>query len=148
MVGIAGTIVPILPGPFLVAGAIALWGVVTGGSWGWSIAAFAVVLIALATGLKYLIPARWMRDDGVPSMILIVGGLVGLVGFFVIPVVGLILGFIAGVFVAELWRVRSVARAWPTTVTAMKAAGLGMLIDLASVLIVTAAWVAVVFAHN
>ncbi len=148
MVGIAGTVVPILPGPFLVAGAVALWGIVTGGTWGWGIAAFAVILVALATGLKYLIPARWMRDGGVPSIVLIVGGLAGIVGFFVIPIVGLILGFIGGVFVAELFRVKSVDKAWPTTWTAMKAAGLGMLIDLASVLLVSAAWVGVVVAHT
>ena len=148
MVGIAGTIVPVLPGPFLVAGAVALWGIVTGGSWGWGIAAFAVVLVAAATGLKYLIPARWMREGGVPSMVLTVGGLAGIVGFFVIPIVGLILGFVAGVFVAELVRVKTLQKAWPTTWTAMKAAGLSMLIDLASVLLVTAAWVGVVLAHD
>jgi uncharacterized protein YqgC (DUF456 family) len=148
VVGIAGTIVPILPGPFLVGGAVAVWGVVTGGTWGWGIAAFAVVLIALATGLKYLIPARWMREGGVPSIVMIVGGLAGLVGFFVVPIIGLFLGFIGGVFVAEVIRKKSIGQAWPSAWTAMKAAGLSMLVDLASVLIVSAAWVGVVVAHN
>jgi uncharacterized protein YqgC (DUF456 family) len=146
LVGIAGTIVPVLPGPFLVAGAVAIWGGVTGGGLGWGLAAFAIVLVGLATAIKYLIPAKWMRDDGVPGIVLIAGGVLGLIGFFVIPVVGLILGFIGGVFLAELVRVKSVQLAWPTTVTAMKAAGLSMLIDLASVLLVTAAWIAAVIA--
>mgnify|MGYP003602356703 CR=1 FL=1 len=61
-------------------------------------------------------------------------------------IIGTVLGFIGGVFLAELVRVKSVAQAWPTTVTAMKAAGLSMLIDLASVLIVTAAWIGAVIA--
>lgn len=128
------------------AGAVAIWGGVTGGAIGWGIAALAVILVGLATAIKYLIPAKWMRDDGVPGMVLVAGGILGVVGFFVIPVVGLILGFIGGVFLAELVRVKSVAQAWPTTVTAMKAAGLSMLIDLASVLIVTAAWIGAVIA--
>lgn len=139
---------PVLPGPFLVSAAVALWGIVTGGTLGWGIAIGAVVIVALATGLKYLIPARWMRDGGVPGIVLIAGGVGGLIGFFVVPIVGLILGFIAGVFLAELVRVRSLSSAWPTTWTAMKAAGLSTLIDLASVLIVTAAWVGAVIAQS
>ena len=144
LVGIVGTIVPVLPGTLLCAGAVALWGVVTGGTPGWAAVVVAVLLLALTTGLKYLIPARWLKEDGVPSWVLIGGGVVGVVGFFVIPVVGIIVGFIAGIFLAELLRLRSVARAWPTTWTAMKAAGLSSLIELAGALFITAGWVAAV----
>lgn len=118
----------------------------TGGVWGWSLAIFAVALVALATLLKYLIPARWLRDGGVPSIVLLAGAVGGIIGFFVIPVVGIVVGFLLGIFLAEWIRMRSLRQAWPTTVTAMKAAGLSLLIDLASVLIVAAAWVAVLMA--
>lgn len=137
---------PVLPGPFLVAGAVAVWGVVTGGTIGWTIAAVAIIVVGLATGGKYLIPAKWMRDGGVPGWVLLIGGVGGILGFFVVPVIGVVLGFIAGVFLAELLRLKSVQQAWPTTWTAMKAAGLSMLIDLAAVLIVTAAWVGALIA--
>ncbi len=147
VVAVVGTVLPVLPGPFLAAGAVALWGVVAGGVWGWSLAIFAVALVALATLLKYLIPARWMRDGGVPAIVLVAGAVGGIVGFFVIPVVGIIVGFLLGVFLAEWIRVRSLREAWPTTVTAMKAAGLSLLIDLASILIVGAAWVGVLLAR-
>ncbi len=126
---------------------MAVWGVVAGGVWGWSLAVFAVALVALATLLKYLIPARWMRDGGVPAIVLVAGAVGGIIGFFVIPVVGIIVGFLLGVFLAEWIRVRSLREAWPTTVTAMKAAGLSLLIDLASILIVGAAWVGVMIAR-
>lgn len=126
---------------------MAVWGVVAGGVWGWSLAVFAVALVALATLLKYLIPARWMRDGGVPAIVLVAGAVGGIIGFFVIPVVGIIVGFLLGVFLAEWIRVRSLREAWPTTVTAMKAAGLSLLIDLASILIVGAAWVGVMVAR-
>lgn len=144
LVGIVGTILPVLPGTLLCAAAVALWGVLTGGTPGWSVAVAAVLLLALTIGLKYLIPARWLKEDGVPAWVLVAGGLVGIVGFFVIPVVGLILGFIVGIFLAELIRLRSLARAWPTTWTAMKAAGLSSLIELAGALFITAGWVAAV----
>lgn len=143
LIGIVGTIVPILPGAFLVAGAVALSGVILGGPWGWGVAAFAVVFTAAATWLKFLVPAKWMKDGGVPTWILGLGAVGGIVGFFVIPVVGLFVGFILGVFLAELIRLRSIGKAWPTTVTAMKAAGLSTLIDFSCAVLVTAAWVAV-----
>lgn len=146
LIGIIGTVFPILPGTFLVAGAVALWGILLGGPTGWGLAVAAIVLTALATGLKFLIPARWMRDGGVPHWILVVGAVAGIVGFFVIPVVGLFIGFIAGVFIAELTRVRTLSKAWPTTVTAMKAAGLSTLIDLSCAVLVTTGWIAVMLA--
>ena len=108
LVGITGTIIPILPGTFLVAGAVAVAGVVQGGPWGWGLAIAAVALTALATGLKFLVPARWMREGGVPTWILIVGAVAGIAGFFLIPVVGLFIGFIVGVFSAEAFRVRDI----------------------------------------
>ena len=141
LVGITGTIVPILPGTFLVAGAVAVAGAVQGGPWGWGLAAFALIITAVATGVKFLVPAKWMKAGGVPTWILAVGAVGGLLGFFLIPVIGLIVGFIAGVFVAELVRLRSLGKAWPTTVTAMKAAGLSTLIDFSCAVVVTAAWV-------
>jgi uncharacterized protein YqgC (DUF456 family) len=145
LVGIVGTIIPVLPGTLLCAAAVALWGVINGGTPGWAAVIAAILLLALSTGLKYLIPARWLKEDGVPSWVLVVGGIAGVVGFFVIPVVGLILGFIAGIFLAEVLRLRSPARAWPTTWTAMKAAGLSSLIELAGALFITASWVTAAF---
>ena len=144
-VGIVGTLFPVLPGAFLCAGAVALWGGFTGGATGWGVAVAAVVLVLIAFGLKYLIPARWLKDGGVPNWVLLLGGIGGIVGFFFLPIVGLIVGFIAGIFVAELIRLRSLGKAWPTTWTAMKAAGLSTLIDFASAVFITAIWVAALF---
>lgn len=146
LVGITGTIIPVLPGTFLVAGAVALGGAVQGGPWGWGLAAIAVAVTTAATGLKFLVPARWMRDGGVPTWILVAGALAGIAGFFLIPVIGLFIGFLVGVFAAEAVRLRNLRQAWPTTVTAMKAAGLSTLIDFSCAVLVTAMWAAVTFA--
>ena len=53
-------------------------------------------------------------------------------GFFVVPVVGLVLGFVAGVYAAERRRV-GVEAAWPSTLAALRAVGLCILIELAAV---------------
>ena len=68
------------------------------------------------------------------------GDLVGIVGFFVIPVVGLFIGFIAGVYVAEVPRHRNHSEAWRSTVHATKAAGLSILVELFGALLASAVW--------
>ena len=143
LVGIAGTIVPVLPGALLVGGAVVVWAFVEGGAVAWTTAALVLVVIAAGQALKYLLPGRRLRDSGIPGVTLVVGGVLGVVGFFILPVVGLIVGFLGGVYLAELARLRSARDAWPSTLTAMKAAGLSMLIELASALLATSMWLAV-----
>ena len=92
LVGLAGTIVPILPGALLVAGAIIVWAVLTGGTTAWAIAIGAIAIIAVGQLLKYLIPGKQMKASGVPNWVLVVGGVGAVIGFFVIPVVGLVIG--------------------------------------------------------
>jgi uncharacterized protein len=69
----------------------------------------------------------------------------GVVGFFVVPVIGLFIGFVVGVFAAE-WRRLGHARAWPSTKHALKAAGLSILIELCFGVLAAWAWVAGVVA--
>lgn len=140
VIGIVGTVFPILPGALLVGAAVAVWGVVTGGSGGWTVVAAAVGITAVAQVLKYLWAGRAMSRDGVPGWIMVLGGVGGVIGFFVIPVVGVVVGFVLGVYLAEVLRLRSVTGAWPTTVSAMKAAGIATLVELTGALLVTAAW--------
>ena len=77
---------------------------------------------------------------GVATGLSVVGGIVGIVGFFVVPVVGLILGFILGAMVSELVRGWSFEQAWRGAVAAMKAAGASMLVELSGALIATTIW--------
>lgn len=142
VVGIVGTIVPILPGALLVGGAIVVWAALTGGTTAWLVAAAAVLIIAGGQLLKYLIPGKQLKASGVPNWVLAVGAVVGIVGFFVVPVIGLVLGFILGVFLAEAGRLKTFKDAWPTTVQAMKSAGWSVLIEFGSTVLAAAVWVA------
>lgn len=140
VVGLFGTVVPILPGAVLVAGAIVVWAVVTGGTAAWVIAIGALALIAAGQVLKYLVPGKQLKASGVPNWVLIVGAVAAVVGFFVIPVVGLVIGFILGVFAAEAIRLKTFTNAWPTTWQAMKSAGWSVLIEFGSCLLAAALW--------
>ncbi len=141
LIGIVGTVVPVLPGTLLCGAAILVWGIVEGGhAWWFTIGA--LIIITIGVVLKYAIPGKRMKASGVPWWVMFVGAVAGIVGFFLIPVVGLFIGFLLGVYVAEIARLKSIAKAWPTTVEAMKAVGISTMIDFACAVFATAIWVA------
>ena len=144
LVGLVGVVVPALPGLLLVWGAVLVWALVERTAAAWVLLAAATALVAVSQVVKYLVPSRRMRAAGVPTVSLAAGGLVGAVGFFVIPVVGAFLGFVLGVYLAERLRLGNHALAWSSTRHALKAAGLSILIELAAGLLIASAWLATV----
>jgi uncharacterized protein YqgC (DUF456 family) len=135
--GLAGIIVPVLPGTILIGAAIVGWAAFTGGEAAWVAAGIAVALLAVGALVKFAVPRRRLRDVGVPTSTIVVGGILGIVGFFVIPVVGLFVGFVGGVWLAEARRL-GVRNARPSTKSAIGAVGLSILIELAFGLVATA----------
>jgi uncharacterized protein YqgC (DUF456 family) len=140
VVGLVGILVPVLPGLLLVWAAVAVWSTERQDTAGWVVLVVVTALALAGTALKYLLPGRRMRSQGVPSLTMVAGGALGLVGFFVIPVVGLFLGFVLGVYLAERRRLRQHDAAWASTVVALKAAGWSMLIELLTGLLIAATW--------
>lgn len=141
LVGLFGAVVQIYPGSLLVLAAVVTWAVVTGGTVGWTVAIVAVVAVAAAGIGKYLYAGRYLKAAGVPNRTLLVGGVVGVVGFFVVPVIGLPLGFVLGVYLSEWQRRRQVSEAWRATLAALRATGWTILIELGGALLATGAWV-------
>lgn len=140
LVALVGVVVPLLPGSLLVGGAVLVWALYVGTTAAWTTFAVAVAVLAAGQVAMYLVPGRRLRAAGVPGRTLIAGAALGVVGFFVVPVVGLVLGFVGGVYLSELARVGS-REAWPATVHALKAAGLSVLIELGACLLAASAWV-------
>ena len=138
-VGLVGIVVPGLPGSLLVVGAILVWAIVVGTATGWAVFGVAVTLILVGTVVKYAVPGRRMKREGVPTSTLMLGALLGVVGFFVIPGVGIVVGFVLGVYLAELRRL-GLERAGPATVSALKAVGLSMLIEFLACLAAAVTW--------
>lgn len=145
VIGIVGTVVPLLPGSLLVAAGVILYAVLIGEPIAWAGAAVALIVLAVGMVAKWLVPAKRVSGQ-VDNLPIIVGGIAGVIGFFVIPVVGILVGFIVGVLGTELIRTRSWQRAWPATKTAIHAAGLSLLIELASVVVAGCVWLATILA--
>lgn len=147
-VGLVGVLVPLLPGTLLVYAAIAVWAFVEQNTVGWVVLGVVTAILAATMAIKYLWPVKRMRAADVSPATLAAGAVAGVIGFFVIPVLGLLVGFVLGVYLAELAHRRDQRRAWASTVHAVKGAALSVGVELAGGLIATAAWVVgVVLTH-
>jgi uncharacterized protein YqgC (DUF456 family) len=140
-VGVIGILVPVLPGLILVLAGIAVWAVPRGDALGWWVLGIAAAIVVVGSIAKYLLPGRRMRESGVPTRSVVAGALLGIVGFFVIPVVGLFIGFPLGVYLSELLRLRDSSKAWPSTRAALGAVGFSILLELATGLLAAGVWV-------
>ena len=116
-----------------------LWAWTEATSTGWVVFAVATSFIALGSIVKYVVPGRRLKEHGIPGSTLVLGGLLGVVGFFVIPVIGLLIGFVLGVYLAELRRLGSIA-AWPATKHAVRAVGVSILVELVATLLAAVTW--------
>ncbi|MFY1698180.1 DUF456 domain-containing protein [Solwaraspora sp. WMMA2101] len=141
LVGLIGVVVPILPGLLLCWAGVLGWAIFSDAGGGrWLIVAVATLVAVGGTAVKYLWPGRDLKRAGVPNRSLLIGGVLGLVGFFVIPFIGLIVGFVLGVWLAERLRLGDFAAAWPATKRAVLAVGLAMLIELGAALAIAGLW--------
>jgi hypothetical protein len=140
LVGLVGIVVPLLPGLLLVWAAVLVWAVEAQNPTGWVVLGIATTLALLGTLLQYLLPGRRMARAGVTTSSTVAGVALGVVGFFVIPVVGAFLGFALGIYLAERIKLGTHAAAWPSTKHALKAIALSMGIELLTGLAIITAW--------
>jgi uncharacterized protein YqgC (DUF456 family) len=146
-VGIVGIALPILPGLVLVVAGVAVWAVSRADAVAWTVLGIVIAIAVVGSVVKYLLPGRRLRDSGVPGRTIAAGAVLGVIGFFLIPVLGLFIGFVAGVYLAELARLGGPEAAWPSTRQALAAVGWSIVIEMATGLLVAAVWVgALIFA--
>jgi uncharacterized protein YqgC (DUF456 family) len=143
VVGLFGVVVPVLPGLLLCYGAVAAWAIFADAGWGrWLVLGLCTLWAVIGTVVKYVWPGQRMKDAGIPVLSMLAGLAGAVVGFFVIPFVGLPIGFVGGIWLAELRRHQDRARAWASTVEALKATGLSMLVELGTGALIALTWVA------
>jgi uncharacterized protein YqgC (DUF456 family) len=144
-IGLVGILVPLLPGTLLVWAAIAVWAYLEHTTVSWVVLGVATAVLGAGILVKYLWPARRMRAADVNGRTLAAGAVLGIVGIFVIPVAGLLVGFVLGVYLAELVQRRDQRRAWASTVHAVKGVALSVGVELSAALLAAGAWVVGVF---
>lgn len=144
LIGLLGIVIPVLPGSILIAAAVLVWAILVGTPAAWWVFAAVAVLLAAGATLTWFITAHHTRAAGVPNRSLVLAGVAGIVGFFMIPVVGLFIFFPAGLFLAEYLRLRDPGPAWASALAGLKATGLGLLVELGLALIASGVWLVAV----
>ncbi|PIE26265.1 MAG: hypothetical protein CSA58_10400 [Micrococcales bacterium] len=139
------------------AAAVLIWALVMNNTAAWVVLAVVVALLAVGAVASYLVAGRSMLQAGVPRSSLILGGLGGVAGYFLIPVVGLPVGFVGVLYLAELHRLRrsddeqppsttagpgepTRTQAWRSAVAATKAVGISIMVETAAALAATTSW--------
>lgn len=140
LVGLIGTVVQVLPGNILVGGAILVWAILTGGP-AWVVFGIAAAFLVAAEVGQWLLAGKRMRKADIPWSELALAGTAGIVGFFVVPVVGLFLFFTAAIFLLELARRRDRRAAWEGTKAALQATLITIGVQLAGGLLAAGTWV-------
>jgi uncharacterized protein len=141
LVGVVGVVVPVLPGLLLAWAAGMVWVWQDGG--GTLRVLVGVVLTGLlvaGTGAKYVLPARSAGGAGAPRSTLLAGVVGAVAGFFLIPVVGVLVGGVGAVFLAELHRLHDAAAAGRSTWAVLRAVGIGMLVELTAAVLMLGTW--------
>ena len=141
-VGVAGTIIPVLPGSFLVGLSLlawAIWG--GGGTTGWVVFGIGMVFVVAAMAASAVLTGRKLKQHSIPGRSVIVGLVLGVAGMFLIPVVGLFVGFAAGLLLSELQRTRVWRTALASSWAALKATGLGMIVEFGLACLAASTWV-------
>lgn len=130
VVGVAGIVLPVLPGSITIAAGLLVWAIWGGSSGGWI--AFGVGLVFVLAGMLagWVLTKRNLDGRGIPGWPVLVGVAAGVLGMFVLPALGLPIGFVLGLFLAELVRLREFREAVRTSWLAIRTLGLGMLIEL------------------
>ncbi|WP_104181265.1 DUF456 domain-containing protein [Arthrobacter sp. B0490] len=140
-VGIAGVVVPVLPGSILIIVSLLAWALTVSSTEGWVVFALGATLASAGLTAGLVLTGRTLKQRRIPGRSVTIGVLTGIVGMFVIPVVGLFVGFALGLFASEYARQREARAALTSSLHALKATGLGILAELALACLAGTTWV-------
>jgi uncharacterized protein len=149
LVGLVGVVVPVLPGLLIVwlvsAGTMLYVGT---GTAGWAMAALLTLLFALGSGATIWLPARQGRRGGVPLRSLLAALVGAVVGFFVIPVVGFLIGGFGGLLLGEKQRHGAWHPAAASVGQILRAYGIGIVVELVIGVTMIGIWLAAIVVRS
>ncbi|MEU8624677.1 DUF456 domain-containing protein [Streptomyces sp. NPDC048669] len=143
LLGLTGVLVPGVPGQAIVWAAVLWWALADNTPAAWGVLIGATALLLLNQALKPLLAPRRPRESGAPRRTLMLGGIGAIAGFFVVPVIGAIAGYVGVIYGAERLRLGSRGAGWASVRSVMRATGYSVLVELFACLLVTGAWLSV-----
>lgn len=141
-IGIIGTVIPFVPGLALTWFAGGLWAYFDGGD-STRVKLFILMTIFTVTGYaaQFVLPAATATAFKAPPRTILFGALLGLIGFFIVPVIGAPIGFMTGVYASFLASTNDSTEAWKMAVRTAVAYGWGLLLQVFCGLLVALTWI-------
>jgi uncharacterized protein YqgC (DUF456 family) len=138
-VGMAGIVVPILPGMLLVWLSVVVYAWRTGFEVvGWPSLVF-ITIVALITGLSNIwLPLLGAQKTGAAKRALFLGVIGAIVGTFVIPIplLGTVIGYAIGVFLGEYMKLRDWRLALRASLGGVAGWGVSMIVEMVGALLI------------
>ncbi|MCB5283246.1 MULTISPECIES: DUF456 domain-containing protein [Micrococcaceae] len=142
LVGVAGTVIPVLPGSILIGLSLLAWAIWGGaGTTGWVVFGIGLVFVLSGMAASAVLTGRKLKEHSIPGRSVVAGLVLGVAGMLIIPVVGLFVGFAAGLLLSELHRTRVFGTALASSWAALKATGLGMIVEFGLACLAASTWV-------
>ncbi|MGX1134087.1 uncharacterized protein YqgC (DUF456 family) [Streptomyces glaucescens] len=145
LLGLCGVLVPGVPGSWLVWAAVLWWALKDPRPVAWGVLVGATVVLFLAQVVRWVLPPRRLRAGGATPRMAVYAGLGALLGFFLLPVLGAIPGFMGGIYLAERLRLGRSGEARAALRVTMRSGGTSVLAELFACLLIMGAWLGAVF---
>jgi uncharacterized protein YqgC (DUF456 family) len=133
-VGCFGVIVPVLPGSVLVVVGLLVWAFTVRAVEGWVVLGLGSALALAGMAASAVLTGTRLKRRQIPNRSLVLAAAGAVVGLFVIPVVGVFVGFFVGLLLSETARQRDLRSAFDSSWAALRAAGLGIVVEFACAL--------------
>ena len=141
VVGLCGVVIPVLPGLTLIWITAAVYGIAVGfDTIGIAVMVLLSGLLVVSVIKGVVIPRRTALRSGASGWAQLAGVAGAVAGFFLIPVIGVVVGALVGVLAAEYLIKGDWAEAWTATKGLARGLGISALIDFGLGLMMIAIW--------
>jgi uncharacterized protein YqgC (DUF456 family) len=147
VVSVVGTVYPVLPGSLLTILTLLGWAWILGSPATWVCAGVGMALAAVGWSASAVLTGRSMKRQQIPRGTILVAVAAGIAGMFLIPVVGLFVGFGIGLLLAEYARRRDLASALRASAATLKSTGIGILVEFGCAALAGSVWTIGVIWH-
>jgi uncharacterized protein YqgC (DUF456 family) len=130
-VGIIGIIVPILPGTLLIWLTVLIYAWRTGFEViGWPSLVFITIIAFIAGTAQFWLPLLGAQKQGAAKRAMFLGVVGAIIGTFVVPLVGTVIGYAVGIFLGEYMKIRDWNLALRASLGGIAGWGISTIIEL------------------
>ena len=140
VVAAIGALYPVLPGSLIAIATLLVWAWVVGSWPAWSAAVVGSVLCVVGWSASAVLTGRKLKQLDVPAWSIAVAAVAGLMGMFLIPVVGIFVGFAVGLLLAEALRHGDLRHAFHSSLQTLKAMGTGVIVEFLLICAAASVW--------